>query len=225
MSAGDGNFTAVTGGGTAPQDITPNVDSILDGTGYTSVDTNGLRRFTEYSGFNDESFFTDASGATINPTNIVSAADYFFYDAIDTAYDQTTPFLIRDFTGGGDVEYVQDTDNFYLINAHDICFVHTEDQFGGSVFFVADEAGGASDILFKMDPHGDINSATKVLTVGFQPVVGATNLRAVANGQLFRVYFTAPVNPSQNAEYLPKDKHGNTISQDFGTEPWSVSDQ
>jgi len=219
-SDGDGVFTQANGGGTNPEDVTPNPEQDLDGTGYTSLDGSAKRRFTQYSSITGDAFFTDTMAAITDPTNIIGTGDYFYYDAVDGGQG----FFWKDFTGGGGPEIITDTSSFTLTNAREICYVHGS-SFEGSLYFVADEIGGSSDILYKLDANGSSTVAAPVLTVASHPVVGAHNLRCISNDDLFRLYFCAPVSPTQNAEYLPKDKHGVTINQDFGTKPWVTNDE
>src|SRR4030095_8713841 len=104
-------------------------------------------------------------------------------------------------------------------NIREICTVSAGGS-GGTLYFVADAFIGSAiveKVLFKMPANDAGFVATPVLTSTFQMVKGAHNLRSVISQGgvgIFRLYFAAPVNSTQNSEFLPEG------STDEGVEPW-----
>ena len=91
--------------------------------------------------------FTDSSGLFVNPIGIINTGNYFYYSAIETAFDHSTRFAIKDFNGGVDEEnFIKDANNHYLINPSEFTFVHGMDISGsdGTVYFTAQLLGDVS---------------------------------------------------------------------------------
>jgi hypothetical protein len=136
-------------------------------------------------------------------------------------------------TGGNSPDGLTDENGNFLTNLQEIVFVHDPDPNDpdtstGTLYFTADVTRNgvtSTGLLWQYDPNSADDKAVSVKTNGNVEVVGAHNLRRVANGQIFRLYFCAPVNTTQNSEYLPLDAHGNTIQADFGTKPWVYDPQ
>ena len=235
----DENGDPIDGAGHEPEQITINIKLGQGETGYTSLDTSNNRRFTQYSDTNAASTFTDASATLTNPTLITSTGNYFYYSAL---FGGTT-YLIRDTPGGnghsnltdtdGSPDALTDEDGNFLTNPSEIVFVHNPDPTDpdtaiGELYFTADVTRNnvtSTGLLFQFDPNANDNIATTVKTNTHVEVKGAHNLSRVANGQIFRLYFCAPVNTTENSEYLPLDRQHKAIQADFGTKPWVYAPQ
>jgi ELWxxDGT repeat protein len=216
----DGNtFNVVSTGGTAPQDLVVNPESQYDTMGYSSVDSSSRRRFTIDYGADASASFTDATASIQDPTNIICTGDYYYYNA--TYFGG--PCFIEDSQGDDTPQFVSDSSGYYLANVREMCFVHGS-SFSGELYFVADELGGAADQLYKLDGNGGILAAQPVTTLAGHPVVGAHNLCSICNDDMFRLDFCAPINSTQNAEYLPTVKKGAPITDD-GTKPFVTNEQ
>lgn len=157
----------------------------------------------------------------LNPTLITDAGQYFYFAADDGDFAGTENFLVQHAFAGSDLTYIDIGDNNFPFNIKEMC-VASSDGTAGTLYFVADAFvdGGNTpkqDVLFQMPANDGSTRATPVRTATNKLVLGAHNLHDVVNNSgvgVFRVYFAAPINSTQNSEFLPPN------STDEGVEPW-----
>jgi ELWxxDGT repeat protein len=220
------DLAAITTGGRDPQQLTfTTVDTSYSELTMSVLDS-GIRRYARWSDFGGDSV-TVIDGADVggfhDPSLITDAGQYFYFAADYDSDVGTTKFLVKHALGDNSVGFVNNGTHSGLLrfpfNIREICTVSAGGS-GGTLYFVADAFIGSAvveQVLFKMPANDAGFVATPVLTSTFQMVKGAHNLRSVISQGgvgIFRLYFAAPVNSTQNSEFLPEG------STDEGVEPW-----
>ncbi len=192
--------------------------------------SSGHRFFTVYFATADSAAYTDGTKSLLNPTSIVGVEDgeEFFYIASHNGVqyaigDNTLNSLnTSNLTGGASPNALTDQSGALLTNVKELVSI------ADIIFVVADgKVNGTTtaDALWKYD-SGDLDSgnykAEPVLSEkGSAPVIGAHNLGGFAESSGVsdrRLYFTAPIDSTHNAEYRPVDKQKDPV--DAGTKPW-----
>lgn len=190
---------------------------------FSALDGNSVRRYARWSSFGNAVTILGAAAKLNDPSLITDSGQYFYFAS---HYDGgATTFLEKHFPGDNSItDITLNNGTTYPTNIKEIC-AETSDGTGGWLYFVADGKVDGVDrnaVLFRIDANdsGGIfqSDAEPVRTPLGNPVVGAHNLRAVvsAGNGMFRLYFSAPVNSQQNAEFIPV----NSTITDFGTKPW-----
>lgn len=228
------SYTFSDGAGSEPQDLTRKViegreDETDDGIGYTSVDPMGRRRFSAcFNIGTPHSIFTDSTASYVDPVHITGSGDYYYYGATAGSFQ----YALKDFYGSqDDVFPLRDVDGNYLVNPTEFCLVGTS----GNVYFVADAVSPVGDpvsekVLYYNDGSDTTLVSNRVTDLDGNEIVKAHNLRSIADGSIFRLYFSAPINGTDNSAQLPKDKNGQPIRDkhgnlpDYASKPWVVND-
>jgi ELWxxDGT repeat protein len=224
------DLEVITTGGRDPQQLTfTTVDTSYSELTMSVLDS-GVRRYARWSDFGGSSV-TVIDGAAVggfrDPSLITDAGQYFYfaadYDGDDVGGNDPTKYLVKHALGDNSVGFVNNGTHSGLLrfpfNIREICTVSAGGS-GGTLYFVADAFIGnavVENVLFKMPANDSGFFATPVLTTTSQMVIGAHNLRSVISQGgvgIFRLYFSAPINSTQNSEFLPEG------STDEGDEPW-----
>jgi hypothetical protein len=217
-------YEVSAGAGTDPQKITRKViegvdDDTDDGIGYTSVDSLQRVRFSVCFNAAGSPFsrFTDSTATYVNPVNITGSGDYYFYGATSGGFQ----YAIKDFYGSQNdqVKMTESSTGNFLVNPTEFC------EADGDMYFVADAVTSTGELvsqarLYKNSGDDTQGVCSLVPASGASFVVGAHNLRSVVDhSQIFRLYFSAPINEEQNAEQIPS----TSKVKDFANKPWVLN--
>ena len=209
-------------------ELTPAIDTTSGEFAFSAYDNaTGTTRLAVYDTLSNRAQYPDVAGATVvqttAPTHITSTGSCFYYST--TVSGASASRLARVFTGSSDVEFISAvTAGNFVRNVREIVDVPGL-SFTGKLYFTADAfVDGAEqlDILFSMTADSSAPIATPVRTIANHLVQEAHNLRPVAGTggvgiwDVFRLYFSAPVNDHTNSEYAA----GGT---DYDNKPWVVN--
>ena len=173
------------------------------------------------------------SSELLSPTQIVSTGKAYFSDFVSPYFGPATS-LARvkiegpsvSVSGTQNVNDVAELVSFdpstTLVIQHIQELTFVPDEAGGAVYFLADLARSGvvqeAAVLCSMRAESVQTVAYPVLTPLRQHIQGAHHLGAVHRGEVSRLYFSAPVSPTQNSEYAAGGK-------DYGMQPWVVNVQ
>lgn len=213
-----------------PQQLTLNTKNAAYSRLVLTVNDGGARHYARWSSFDDAvTILSGAGGATDkvkNPTLITDAGEFFYFAADWEGDTDASTFLIQHDPADDSLAYVMNSNTAYPFNIREICVVTSQGVQGdGTLYFTGDYFDGVNvtrNVLMKKPANDGSTACEFVFTAQMHPVIGAKNLRAVvdAGSGIFRLYFSAPVNSTTNAEFIP----ANSAITNFGTKPFVTAE-